>query len=227
MTSHKSNQAPSAPVSPAKNSPKTRILAAARELFFSKGVAAVTTDMLVKKAKTSKMTLYKYFANKDEIFEQVVSADVHRLFQPLDIEITSLEVYRSVVFHFFENLVDIVFDPEIVRFDQLMISQALTHSDLTQNYFNRTYQPTIDRVESLILQGQKAGYISDHYCANRLTDMLISSVSGMHYTKALHGFDNPHATIHSAPSQRSEEANTVKAKISDILEITLGLSAPT
>ncbi len=168
--------------------PKSRILDAARELFFKKGVAAVTTDMLVQKAKTSKMTLYKYFDNKDDILKQVVAQDVKRIFEPLNTDIRSKEDYVEVLLAFCKNLVEIIFDPDIVRFDQLMVSQALSHSELTQAYYNQTYQPTIDRVHQLICLGQSKSYIAEQYSADMLTDILISSVSGLRYTRAMHGF---------------------------------------
>jgi AcrR family transcriptional regulator len=192
-----------------KESPECRILSAARDLFFSKGVAAVTTDMLAKEAKTSKMTLYKYFANKDQILEQVVAEDVSRIFTPLQTDIADAASYSNVVFEFCKNLVDIIFDPEIVRFDQLMVSQALTHQDLTKTHYNRTFQPTIDRVEQLIEHGQKKKYIDKVYSAKLLTDILISSISGLSYTRAMHGF---------------EDLGTVSdQKITEILKVTLGL----
>lgn len=205
----------------AKPSPKCRILEAARELFFSKGVAAVTTDMLVKKAKTSKMTLYKYFSNKDEILEQVVNEDVSRIFEPLNIEINNREDYTQVVFDFFENFVNIIFDPEIVRFDQLMISQSLTHQDLTQSYYNKTYQPTIDRVQGLIALGQQKGYVKTTFTASRLTDVLISSISGLNYTKALHGFNGSFA---GEVKKSGADTILISEKIKDVVAITLQLS---
>lgn len=193
----------------AKESPKCRILSAARHLFFSKGVAAVTTDMLAKEAKTSKMTLYKYFANKDQILEQVVSEDVSRIFTPLQTNIADAASYSKVVFEFCKNLVDIIFDPEIVRFDQLMVSQALTHQDLTKTHYNRTFQPTIDRVEQLIELGQNKKYISERYSAKLLTDTLISSISGLSYTRAMHGFE--------------DTGKVSDDKIKEILQLTLGI----
>jgi AcrR family transcriptional regulator len=212
MTNHKklSNDAPiEASARAQQSSPKLRILQAARELFFSKGVAAVTTDMLVKRAKTSKMTLYKYFANKDEILEQVVSDDVSRIFEPLNTNIDTLDDYTQVVINFCQNLVDIIFDPEIVRFDQLMISQALSHQELTQIHYNRTYQPTIDRVQQLLELGQRKGYISGKFSSVLLTDILVSSISGLGYTRAIHGFDD-------------SKAYSAK-EIRDIVEVLLGL----
>ena len=188
MSKKVSNTKESAILLDSENSPQCRILKAARELFFSKGVAAVTTDMLVKKAKTSKMTLYKYFANKDELLAEVVAGDVSRITASVNAPITTQSEFTNAVFQFCSNLSDTIFDAEIVRFDQLMVSQALSHEELTRSYYNKTYQPTIDNLTALIAKGQQKGFVSTQFEPELLCDMLISSVSGLAYTKALHGF---------------------------------------
>src|SRR5690242_12676123 len=57
--------------------PRERILAAARELFYRRGIhavgvdaiaeAAVGVDAIAEAADTNKMTLYRHFASKDEL----------------------------------------------------------------------------------------------------------------------------------------------------------------
>jgi AcrR family transcriptional regulator len=48
-------------------SPRERILAAARELFYRDGIRAVGVDAIAAAAQTNKMTLYRQFASKDEL----------------------------------------------------------------------------------------------------------------------------------------------------------------
>lgn len=48
-------------------SPRERILAAARELFYRDGIRAVSVDTIVAAARTNKMTLYRHFASKDAL----------------------------------------------------------------------------------------------------------------------------------------------------------------
>jgi AcrR family transcriptional regulator len=45
--------------------PRERILAAARELFYRRGIHAVGVDAIAEAAGTNKMTLYRHFASKD------------------------------------------------------------------------------------------------------------------------------------------------------------------
>jgi AcrR family transcriptional regulator len=45
--------------------PRERILAAARELFYRRGIHAVGVDAIAEAAGTNKMTLYRHFTSKD------------------------------------------------------------------------------------------------------------------------------------------------------------------
>jgi AcrR family transcriptional regulator len=47
--------------------PRERILAAAAELFYRRGIRAVGVDAIAEAAGTNKMTLYRHFASKDEL----------------------------------------------------------------------------------------------------------------------------------------------------------------
>nr|WP_297348121.1 TetR/AcrR family transcriptional regulator [uncultured Glaciecola sp.] len=167
---------------------KCRILAAARSLFFEFGVTAVTTDMLAKAAKTSKMTLYKYFENKEVLLEAVVTQEVARIYEPSKVVVHSQVEYQNMLQSFCINVVNILFDPQIVRFDQLMISQALANKEMSQEHYNRCYLPAIQELSRLIRSGQEKGYLKTTQVPEDIADMLLSSISGLSYTKALFGF---------------------------------------
>lgn len=167
---------------------QSRILEAARTLFFEHGVAAVTTDMLAKAAKTSKMTLYKYFPNKEELLEAVVEKEVSRIYEPTSVEINNRQDFKKVLTSFCTNLLNIIFDPQIVRFDQLMISQALSNQEMSKAHYNRCYLPTIQELVRLISLGKKQGYIAKKQSSSVLADIVISSISGLTYTRGLMGF---------------------------------------
>jgi AcrR family transcriptional regulator len=47
--------------------PRSRILAAAGELFYRHGIRAVGVEAIAEAAGTNKMTLYRHFASKDEL----------------------------------------------------------------------------------------------------------------------------------------------------------------
>ncbi|WP_158792117.1 TetR/AcrR family transcriptional regulator [Granulicella sp. L60] len=49
-----------------------RLLSAALDVFLEKGFAAATIDEIAGKAKSSKLTLYNHYGNKEGLFEAVV-----------------------------------------------------------------------------------------------------------------------------------------------------------
>lgn len=53
--------------------PRERILAAARELFYRRGIHAVGVDAIAEAAGTNKMTLYRHFASKDVLVATCLS----------------------------------------------------------------------------------------------------------------------------------------------------------
>jgi AcrR family transcriptional regulator len=50
--------------------PRTRILKAARELFYRHGIRAVGVEAIAEAADTNKTTLYRHFASKDELIAE-------------------------------------------------------------------------------------------------------------------------------------------------------------
>jgi len=51
---------------------RTTILAAGREILLSKGLRAITTNEIARRARISKKTLYREFSTKDELLEAIV-----------------------------------------------------------------------------------------------------------------------------------------------------------
>src|SRR6478672_8211712 len=47
--------------------PRARILAAASDLFYRRGIRAVGVDAIAEAAGTNKMTLYRHFDSKDQL----------------------------------------------------------------------------------------------------------------------------------------------------------------
>jgi len=54
--------------------PRQRILDAACDLFYSRGIRAVSVDEIAAAASTNKMTLYRHFESKDELVAEYLRA---------------------------------------------------------------------------------------------------------------------------------------------------------
>ena len=67
---HKLVNKPLPEVRPVQSSPRERILAVARDLFYRHGIHAVGVDAIAEAAGTNKMTLYRHFESKDALIAE-------------------------------------------------------------------------------------------------------------------------------------------------------------
>ena len=58
--------------------PRERILRAARELFYGRGIKAVSVDEIAAAAHTNKMTLYRHFTSKDLLVAEYLRSLSHK-----------------------------------------------------------------------------------------------------------------------------------------------------
>ncbi|GIZ07575.1 TetR/AcrR family transcriptional regulator [Flavobacterium sp. UMI-01] len=56
-----------------KSNSENRILKNATHLFFAYGIQRITMDDIATKTGVSKKTIYKYFENKDELLQQIIT----------------------------------------------------------------------------------------------------------------------------------------------------------
>jgi len=54
--------------------PRERILEAARELFYTRGIRCVSVDEIAAAAQTNKMTLYRHFESKDRLVAEYLKS---------------------------------------------------------------------------------------------------------------------------------------------------------
>jgi AcrR family transcriptional regulator len=67
--------------------PRERILAAASDLFYSRGIRAVGVEAIAEAAGTNKMTLYRHFTSKDELVAEYLrrlAADAGKFWDGLE-----------------------------------------------------------------------------------------------------------------------------------------------
>jgi AcrR family transcriptional regulator len=67
--------------------PRERILAAASDLFYSRGIRAVGVEAIAEAAGTNKMTLYRHFDSKDELVAEYLrrlAADAGKFWDGLE-----------------------------------------------------------------------------------------------------------------------------------------------
>jgi TetR/AcrR family transcriptional repressor of mexJK operon len=106
------------------------ILAAARALFFSKGVEGVGIEEIARRANVSKMTVYGHFRNKAAILSVIVAAEAARMTSVLDEMPGESRNLEQRLAAFGTALMTFLTSPEMLAFERLLMSEAARHPDL-------------------------------------------------------------------------------------------------
>ena len=109
---------------------------AAAAVFLEKGYQGTSMDDVAAKARVSKQTIYTHFANKQELFEDLVLGNADRV----EGFVASLEVGDNVeagLTRLARDYVRFVSRPEVIQLRRLVIAEASRFPDLARAYYER------------------------------------------------------------------------------------------
>lgn len=145
------------PRDPAK---EDAILAAARDSFFERGVAASTIEDIAQRAGVSKVTVYNRFGDKETLFEQVVRAETGRMAAMLDADPDGKASIEARLNAFGASLLSHMFSPDHVAFDRVVMADLSQNPALSERFFAAGPGHCRARLGSVIAQAQDAGLVS-------------------------------------------------------------------
>ncbi|MGY0492393.1 TetR/AcrR family transcriptional regulator [Streptomyces sp. WG-D5] len=153
---------------------RVRIVEAAHELMLSLGLARTTTKEIAKAAGCSEAALYKYFANKEELFVTVLNERLPKLGSLLGRLLTEGAPDRTVE----QNLTDIAREAALFYEQSFPMAASLyaepklkrRHEEVMRELGTGPHKP-IQGLDAYLRAEQKAGRISadaDTYAAASL-----------------------------------------------------------
>ncbi|MDX1917895.1 MAG: TetR/AcrR family transcriptional regulator C-terminal domain-containing protein [Candidatus Caenarcaniphilales bacterium] len=108
------------------------------------------------------------------------------------------------------NLLNLVSDSKILRFDRLVLSQSEINPKMANFFYERACLATYLELERIITHGQKQGFIKAPDEPELIADILLNSWKGRIYEHSLHGCKT---AKYSNPAER----------VSKVLKIVLDL----
>ncbi len=165
-------------------SPDTRILVAARRLFFGEGFGRVTTDRLAQEAGVSKTSLYKYFGGMNGVLRAVVAAESENFGAGVPLDPRTEQEFREGLIVFGVNFLKLLDDPQTILFEQSILEQARAHPDVAQTFFEAAYVQTQASLQRLIAKGKRRGFVRSRISAEDLADHLTNLWKGNRHAKA-------------------------------------------
>jgi len=142
---------------------RTAILRVAREMFFVRGLDAVTIEAVAGAARVSRMTVYGYFGDKEALFSQVITQEANKLIRSLSRlsshgdatePVTSL---RSDLVRFGTDLLAFFIRPEVRAFQRLLQVEGVRYPKLVKAFIELGPRAVVRRLaERLRAEGDLA-----------------------------------------------------------------------
>ncbi|MEA2646993.1 MAG: TetR/AcrR family transcriptional regulator, mexJK operon transcriptional repressor [Chloroflexota bacterium] len=133
---------------------------AAAGLFLSRGYQGTSIDEVAARAGVSKQTIYTHFANKDDLFQDLVLGNAGRaeafvsemlagIEEAGDLEASLRELARTYV--------RFVIRPQVLQLRRLVIAEAARFPDLARAYYERVPARVYAAMAQLFARLSKAG----------------------------------------------------------------------
>lgn len=152
------------------------ILHAAFDEFVERGYTATRIEDVANRAGVTKGTIYLYFQNKEELFQEVVRKLSQPIFneeqfwhehqnRPCD------ELVRLFLDTVYEHMTVNPYSREILRF---LISDGRSFPELTISHYNEFVVPTLTIFENILEKGIREGIFRPESATNQMSSILLS-----------------------------------------------------
>jgi len=156
----------------AKDLPQTKrghercvaLLVSATELFLEHGYEAVSLDDIVQHAGGSKASIYKYFGNKEGLFEAICDYRRTKFFEDISIPIELMALdFLSYLVQTLLTFYRQIMQPENAAFMRLVLEQSQRNPQLARNIHERGPVQVQSSIATALEQAHEQGLL---YCEN-------------------------------------------------------------
>jgi TetR/AcrR family transcriptional repressor of mexJK operon len=151
---------------------RENILQAAERAFLAKGYKASVCD-IIECAGVVRQTLYNHFANKDELFAEVVRRLGRHLLVPLEADDGDL---RATLVAFGSTLRDSILSDKWVALHRTMIAEAERFPGLAKTIYGAGRGRAVEQLAALLVRHADAGRIAvddPRFAAEILLTLLV------------------------------------------------------
>jgi TetR/AcrR family transcriptional repressor of mexJK operon len=127
------------------------LLLAATEVFLDKGYDGTSMDDVAAKAAVSKPTVYKYFSDKERLFEEIVSATTGQIDGLARVVVetmaneTRVEASLTVLARRF---ISALMQPQVLRLRRLVIANADRFPDVGRSWYEQGFERVLATLAS-------------------------------------------------------------------------------
>jgi TetR/AcrR family transcriptional repressor of mexJK operon len=160
---------------------RAAILDAATSAFLESGYVGTSIEQIAVRARVSKPTIYKHFADKEQLFTEIVLRTIDQVGEPFFDWIGALEDaddLEAALGELARKLIGIVREPRLLELRRLVIGETARFPELGRMYFERGPGRTIDALATKFDQLAHRGHlrVADSRLAAQHFNWLVLSI---------------------------------------------------
>lgn len=178
------------------------ILRGAKAAFLKEGFGGASMDQVAALAGVSKMTVYRHFGSKEELFAGVIT-DLCHFIVAEDLDAIFAQEPQQALRAFARKMTDIVFEPDTAELHRIVIAESRRFPKLGQLFYQTGPQACIDALEAFFIRhkGNPNLKVND---PRRSAEEFLELLRGYSHLKMLLG-------IEREPSKRDVDARIESA----------------
>lgn len=136
---------------PANEALGQTIVDAARELFVELGFQATTLDKVAKRAKISKLSIYRHFENKEALFSAAIAAHCHQ-FAPLALSEGVDGSVEDQLMAAGSSLLRTLLSSDVRSAEAMIMGDKTNHKSLSKLFYEAGPAHVIAQIEAMLRQ---------------------------------------------------------------------------
>ncbi len=144
------------------------ILDAARAEFFQNGFSASTIEAIAARAEVSKVTVYSWFKDKDNLFAQVVRQECDIMRRNFAVDNLEDQSLRAILLHAAKGMLDFLMREEMVRFERVLAAEVSRDPKIGEYFLDNGPRTLLAALTKLLSMASEKGEI-------RVEDPLVSA----------------------------------------------------
>lgn len=160
---------------------RAQIRAAAKQLFLQHGFQATSTDAIAAAASTSKETLYRYYAKKEDLFMDVLrSLTVEHFFwvqlRERSTEPKNTQELRVLLRTTAQGILETMMQPEYLAILRLITAELPRFPELGTLFRQTVPQQGFNYFLTLLRSGQRNGVVQEHVDPPTVARMFLGTL---------------------------------------------------
>lgn len=160
---------------------RAQIRAAAKQLFLRHGFQATSTDAIAAAASTSKETLYRYYAKKEDLFVDVLrSLTIERFFwvqlMERSTEPKNTQELRVLLRTTAQQIIETMMQPEYLAILRLIMAELPRFPELGTLFRQTVPEQGFNYFLTLLRAGQRNGVVQAHIDPPTVARMFLGTL---------------------------------------------------